>query len=363
MKKSLLALAVLGAFAGVAQAQSSVTIYGSIDSGVRYKNNVNAAGDSLWALNSGLYNSNRLGFKGVEDLGGGMNAHFNLEAGFSGKTGGQTTAGYLFDRAAFVGLGGTWGSLDLGYQYSVAFKTIGMYEPFNYRFPTIIPLAGAAAGNQGALGTQPYALSSVAGSTRFNNDISYTGKFGGVSVMAEYALGEQSGNTSNGAAQAVGLGYTGGPFSVGAAYTRRKPNLGTAALPNFRDNDQWTVGGAFATGPFRVATGYIDEKQNLTAGNSKTRNAWLGGSFNFTPAAALTAAYYETRLSSTGFDSRRKLFIVGATYALSKRTNFYADVDTARFSGGTYAGNGAVYAQPAGQNRQTGVSVGVSHLF
>src|SRR5436309_552652 len=81
MKKSLLALAVLGAFAGVAQAQTSVTIYGSFDGGVRYQNHQDAAGHSRLTMGStGTYNSNRLGFKGVEDLGGGLNAHFTLEA-------------------------------------------------------------------------------------------------------------------------------------------------------------------------------------------------------------------------------------------------------------------------------------------
>mgnify|MGYP005805723351 CR=1 FL=1 len=88
MKKSLLALAVLGAFAGAAQAQSAVTIYGSFDGGVRNLTNVNAAGDNRLTMGSnGTYNSNRIGFKGVEDLGGGLNAHFVLETGFNTGTG------------------------------------------------------------------------------------------------------------------------------------------------------------------------------------------------------------------------------------------------------------------------------------
>src|SRR3954452_24476520 len=88
MKKSLLAFAVPGAFAGVAQAQTSITIYGSFDGGVRYVNNANAAGDSRWSVSSnGTYYSNRLGFKGVENLGGGLNARFNLEIGFNTGSG------------------------------------------------------------------------------------------------------------------------------------------------------------------------------------------------------------------------------------------------------------------------------------
>lgn len=84
--RSLLALAVLGTSACVAQAQTRVTINGSIDAGVRWRNHVGttaATGDSnsIKMGSTGTYKSNRLGFNEFEDLGGGMNAHFNLEAG------------------------------------------------------------------------------------------------------------------------------------------------------------------------------------------------------------------------------------------------------------------------------------------
>jgi predicted porin len=376
MKKSLLALAVLGAFAGAAQAQSAVTVYGSIDAGVRHKNNMNAAGDSRNELGSGIYNSNRLGFKGVEDLGGGMNARFNLELGFDSTTGAQggaangfsgTATNQLFDRAATVGLGGAWGGVDLGMQYSVAFKTVGTYDPFSYKFIGIAPLAGAVAGNQNTT------VSSSIGNTRFANDIQYTGSFGPVTVRAEYALGEVAGRTSGNAAAAVGANYTAGPFTVGGAYTKRNPNLGTATVVNFQDNSQWTLGGAFADGPIRVAIGYMKEEQdNMVAGVQRdTKNAWVGGSYNITPAAALMVGYYQTKLQQAAADSTRKLLIVGGTYNLSKRTNLYANIDRAKFSGNstfgtgaTFAGAaGAAYVQPTGQTSQTGFSVGLNHLF
>ena len=341
MKKSLLALAVLGAFAGVAQAQTAVTIYGSFDAGVRNRTNVNAAGDSQLTMGStGTYNSNRIGFKGVEDLGGGLNAHFTLESGFNSGTGAlDNTTNALFNRSAFVGIGGTWGSIDLGRQYSINFQTIGAYDPFNYKYVGVIPLA-----TQGGL-------------TRLNNDIKYTGTFGPITARAEYALGEQAGSASNAATQAVGLSYAGGPFSVGAAYTQRKNNLTAApAVANYQDQKNWTVGGAYATGPFRVALGYADNKQNTgvpAASEIRTKDWWLGGNYNFTPAAALTAAYYETKGSAAGVDAKRKLFIVGATYALSKRTNFYADIDNARYS----------ISAGTAPSTQNGVSVGINHLF
>jgi predicted porin len=364
MKKSLLALAVLGAFAGAAQAQSAVTLYGTIDGGVRYKNNVNAAGDSLWAANTGTYYSNRIGFKGVEDLGGGLNAHFVLEGGYNSKTGASGVAGSLFDRGASVGIGGGWGSLDLGLQYSVAFKTVAAYDPFSYHYTPIIPLAGEVAGNQVTTTT------SAIGSTRFQNDIQYVGNFGPVAVRAEYALGEQAGSTGNGSAQAVGAVYSANGVTLGSAYTRRKPNVGTTAAPNFQSNTQWTIGGAYAAGPFRVAAGYMNEKQDFTVGDGTKKNAWVGGSYAVSPAWELTAGYYDTKLSGTGVDTRRKLFIVGSAYSLSKRTTIYADIDRANFSGSTTFGTGTsagtvspLLAQPAGQTGQTGVSVGIQHAF
>lgn len=330
MKKSLLAIAVLGAFAGAASAQSSVTIYGSFDGGIRNLTNVNAAGDDRLTMGSnGTFNSNRIGFKGVEDLGGGMNAHFTLETGFNTGTGTLDNAtNRLFNRSAFVGIGSTWGSIDLGRQYSVNFKTIGLYDPFTYKYPGIIPLAA-----QGGL-------------TRFDNDIQYTGTFGPITARAEYALGEVTGSNSDNASQAIGLSYTGGPITVGGAYTQRKLAVGTPAV--FRDNTNWTVGGAYNAGAFRIAAGYAKNTQDTSAtAETDTKTAWLGGSFNLSAAAALTAGFYQTKVSPG--DAKNELLIVGGTYALSKRTNFYADVDRRRIK--------------PGDTKQTGLSVGINHLF
>jgi predicted porin len=383
MKKSLLALAVLGAFAGVAQAQTSVTIYGSFDAGLRYQNNQNANGNSRLTMGStGTYNSNRLGFKGVEDLGGGLNAHFTLEQGFNSGTGQLDTANTtnkLFNRSAFVGLGGQWGSLDLGRQYTVAFKTVGAYDPFNYKFTAIIPTT------QG----------SIAAGTRFDNDIQYTGTFGPITARAEWALGEQAGSARNGSAQALGVSYANGPIAVGAAYTLRKPAItatgagattgaGAPASSN-QDNRDWTIGGAYTFGPARVAAGYAREKQDLTAGSIQQKNAWFGGSYDLTPALGLTAAYYHTKLDNIAGarSGTRQLLVLGSTYALSKRTNLYADIDYARYRDGLRGAASAVPAgtpagtvpgfaggsaqlplgSVAGRNNQVGVSVGVNHLF
>ncbi len=152
--------------------------------------------------------------------------------------------------------------------------------------------------------------------------------------MAEYALGEVAGSTSSGSTYAVGANYAVAGFTVGGAYTGGKRN---AADDDFKN---WTVGGAYMTGPFRVAVGYADNKIGSGATETRAKDWWVGGHMYVTPAAAISVGYYETKgpaaLVASNYvasnDAKRKLFIVGATYALSKRTNFYADIDNARYS-------------------------------
>lgn len=351
MKKSLLALAVLGVFAGAAQAQSSVTVYGSFDGGLRH---TNSAAGSAWTVSSnGTYLSNRIGFKGVEDLGGGLNAHFTLETGFNTGNGAlDNTTNQLFRRTASVGLGSSWGSLDFGRQYSINFQTTGSYDPFNLKYIGITPVAGLGFLNP--VNGATTSSTGVAGLTRLDNDVKYTYTAGPVTVRAEHAFGEVAGAFSTGATNAVGATYAEGPITVGGAYTSGK-TAATALTGSGLSRKDWTIGGAYTTGPFRVALGYNDYKEDTsTTTDGHTKDWWLGGTYNLSSAAALTAAYYQTKTSvSTGGDAKQKLFIVGGTYALSKRTNLYADIDSKRFS----VSSGTAPAS------LTGVSAGINHLF
>jgi predicted porin len=383
MRNTLLASFALTTFAELAQAQNNVTVYGSFDAGVRSQSNIGTTASTADSKKvsmgaTGTYNSNRLGFKGVEDLGGGLNAHFALETGFNSGTGANSDATRFFNRTASVGIGGQWGTIGFGRQYTVALRTVSAYDPFNIKYTSIIPVS----------------LYSPAAGIRYDNDIHYTGVFGPFTLRAEHALGEQAGSQSNGSANAVGLMYSSGPYAVGGAYTKRKmasnsANLGAVAanaasafIPAglFEDNKSWTVGGAYVFGPFRIAGGYADEKQNngpLVATHIKNR--WLGGSYDIIPSFSLTASLYQTIttapatvVSRNGFDGKKNLFMVGMTYALSKRTNLYAAVDTTKFSGsatgsatagGTIAAPNGSGTAPFGQDRTTAFSVGINHFF
>jgi predicted porin len=336
MKKTLLALAVLGAFATAAQAQ--VTLYGSIDAGIRNKTNTNAAGDSVRTMSSnGTYNFSRFGFKGIEDLGGGMNAHFTLESGFNTGTGGLDSAN-MWNRTSSVGIGGAWGAIDLGRQYTIAFHTIAAYDPLNFKY---LPIG--------------LVLSSTSG-VRLNNDIKYTGTFGAVTTRAEYALGEVAGSSSVGATQAIGASYANGPLALGAAYTQKKPGTVLANV----DYKHYTLGGAYTFGPAKVSLGYVNEKTPVAgAPDNANKYLWTGVAYTVSPAVAVTGAWYQlknsagtTAVPTTG---KKSWFILSTTYALSKRTNLYADIDSLKPTG-----NQITASIP---RHQTGLSVGVNHAF
>jgi predicted porin len=344
MKKSLLALAVLGAFAGAAQAQSSVTVYGVIDGGIRHQTNTDAAGNSSVAQGDSAYKTNRLGFRGTEDLGGGLNAFFTLESEVNPSNGtftaeaGKGIPNQLFARGAFVGVGGAWGAVSLGHQFSVAWKTLSAYDPMGITFTGVTRVPAEFAGSS---------------NSRLNNDVQYNGTFGPVTVRAEYALGEAPGGApSYGSTQALGATYAAGPFSVGGAYSQRKSAVGAANA----DFNHWTLGGTYTFGAFRAAVGYADQTQQRGAtADLDTKFVFGGLSYNVTPALKLSGAVYRTQdevgSAETG---KRTLYIASAAYALSKRTELYAELDRSSLDGTRKA---------FGHDSQRGVSVGVSHSF
>lgn len=336
--------------------QSSVSIYGTIDGGIRRLTNATAAGSTTKIGSNGEYYNNRFGFKGTEDLGGGMNAHFHLESGFNTGTGASDNKeGRAFNRISSMGIAGPFGSIDFGRQPSVACKAVYAYEPFQYRYVHIIPLAGAVAGNIDGKVSRPFG---TVDGPRFSNGIQYLGKFGGFTASAEYVMGEVAGSSSDAAAKAAGLSYTDGTFTIGGAYTRQKPDVAApgAPAPDYRDQDQITFGGAYKIDALRIAGGYINTTTK-TAVTSQAKNIWLGARYDATSIVSVTTGYYRTTLETSNREiARRNFFIVGATYALSSRTSLYTDIDQAVL-------HGIVALRPGEKTRQTGVSVGINHMF
>lgn len=358
MKKSLLALAVLAAIAGAASAQTNLTIYGLIDAGIDHQSGGSTG--SVNKLSSGMQNGSRLGFKGTEDLGGGMSALFQLENGFATDTGAALQGGALFGRQAFVGLKGDAGAVTAGRQYTAIYATLcGEIDPF-------------ACGMTGTAGN----LMSTGGTggngntARTDNSVKYaTPVISGFNADLTYGFGEQAGNTSG--ARTIGgqMGYANGPLTVRLAYTNVNNVLATSS------SKVTLLGGKYNFGPATVHLAYAVNK-NAETGNTRsaplpdarvlqadTRDLMVGVSV---PCGANTfVASYIKKTDKTAAANDVNQIALGYTYALSKRTNLYTSY--ARISN-TVANNAAAGFYTVGNGTEGGTgdrafNFGVRHTF
>lgn len=359
MKKSLLALSVIGAFAGVAHAQSSVTIYGLVDTGVSYNSNVTKAAPGTgtgnkFALNSGVINGSRIGFKGVEDLGGGLNAVFQLETGFSNDTGANDAAtGELFRRKSVVGLSGGFGTVLAGRQTDFLDDVGALTSVAD--FGGIVQNVGSGAARlQG---------------TRTNNSIRYnTANLNGFTGSLIYGFGEKAGKTSDGQAYGIGGKYENSGLALAAAYYQSKGNgadTGTTAAPAEKT----------ALKTFTLAASYqLNEAARVYANWSRTKNPVsttiekqdsydLGGSYLLSNNIKLIGSVQHARLTQIGA-SKGKLTQVnlGADYLLSKRTDIYTVVSYLKAKDTVNPGIGKDNRGEFNGN-QTAVNVGIRHRF
>jgi len=225
MKKSLLALAVLGAYAGVASAQSSVTIFGVVDLSVNKIKNGTA---DTTSMQSNQLNSNRLGFRGFEDLGGGLGAGFWLEGAMASQNG--NAAGQTWQRRSTVSLfSQAAGEVRLGRDYTPTFWNLAYFDVFGAN----------GLGNDTNIISLVAPGSNAGTGVRANNTVGYhlPGNLGGFYGQAMIAAGQGDDN-----------------------------------------NKYWGLRGGFATGPFDVAVAY-GETDTTTPNKLKVTN--IGGSWNF----------------------------------------------------------------------------------
>ena len=190
-----------------------VTLYGLIDAGIVYTNNANGA--SLWRLNSGTVNGSRVGFRGTEDLGGGLKALFVLENGFNVNNGGQD--GKLFGRHAYVGLSQNgFGTLTLGRQYDTMVDFVA-------------PLSATAGDLGDASFAHPFDNDNLNHSLRINNAVKYTSEtYAGFKVGAMYAFSNATNFGAN-RAYSVAASYTNGPLKLAGAYLQMNGTKGRRA--------------------------------------------------------------------------------------------------------------------------------------
>jgi len=344
MKKSLLALAALTAFAGAASAQSSVTLFGIVDLSV---NSVKNGSLSQALMSSDALNSNRLGFRGVEDLGGGMRAGFWIEGAMSPDTGGT---GQTWQRRSTVSLIGGFGEVRLGRDYTPTFWNHTVFDPFGTNGLgsqlNVMLRQGETSLFGGGAGT----------TVRANNTIGYfLPAMGGVYGQAMVAAGE--GATGN---KYIGgrIGYSGGPVNVAVAYGK------TEILSN-RDQVALNIGGSFNLGFMTLMGSWHRYETDVTTTLQREQTNYMVGVTVPFGASTLKASF--NKVNSDGSDRDATQFSFGYQYDLSKRTALYAtysslDNDGSAATGARYTvGQGATLT--AGGQKSTGYNVGVRHSF
>ncbi len=338
MKKSLLALAVLGAFAGVASAQTNVTIYGVADVGVQ-RTKLDP-GTSTWALSSGNQSGSRLGFKGSEDLGGGLKANFTLENGYDISNGQMAQGGRLFGRQAWVGLSGGFGAVKLGRQFTPIFIAQDTVDPMG------TGLSGDGSGMSAVF--NPYGV-------RMDNTINYSFSAAGFSAEAAYGLGEVAG--SNSANRQIGLGasYANGPLTLAAAYH----DANSATVGSQADARTFFLGGVFDLRAVKLHAAFGDNRGDNATGGTAIRNRdYMLGVSAPVGAGNIMASYIrrDERLAGVS-NADANYWAIGYTHNLSKRTNLYTSYSTIRNDAGAALGSGTAGVDISWFN------VGIRHKF
>lgn len=354
MKRKIIALSVLAA-CGTAGAQSSVTLFGIVDAAYAHGS---GSTSSRSQLVSGANNSSRLGFRGTEDLGGGLSAGFWLEAQFNtdNGTGVATntnnqasgtgsapagTLGLIFNRRSTVSLAGPWGEVRLGRDYTGHYRNRVDTDPFG------VVGVGATQVNVGTLAGQT--------STRASNAIGYflPSGLGGFFGQAQYYFGENPSGTpteNDGSGYSLRAGYAAGAISIAGAYARQELASGDIVSTN--------LGVIYNAKVVKLMAAVFRDK-------TESATPFSGKGFTLGAIAPVGAGEFKLAFSRYGSDAglepETKKAAIGYVHHLSKRTALYATYARVSNSGGaTTALNGSV----TGANRDSsGYDLGIRHSF
>jgi len=382
MKKSLLALAAMGAFAGTAQAQSSVTVYGILDMSYASTNQKSSAAAPVDVTTSGLnisqaLSSSRLGFRGVEDLGGGLTAGFQIEANLAanpGTTGSNSATAFQFGRHQFVTLESkTAGRVLLGKTDAIVKQIMDSYD------------AGFSNNLTGAYDGMGTSLSDIDGSSnvignRRDSVLRYTSpSLAGVNLTAGYMKNTLKSETNSVATvdtedntgYELGARFAQGKISAGLGYRSAKsqnmavaavaavpatPTTGTVAVAAANTvTNSWATGLSYDAGPVIGYLQYFNQaiKNELTSTEVK-ENAFALGLRAPLGAATLFASYTTGgKTSAANIDSKMTGYQAGGLYALSKRTDLYA----------LYGASKMKADNVANESTGQGMALGIRHTF
>ncbi|CAM2153895.1 general bacterial porin, GBP family [Pararobbsia alpina] len=392
MKKKYVLAALTGLIASAAHAQSSVTLFGLLDEGLVYSNNMRVGaqgstqGHSNWLVNSGNIYTSRFGLRGTEDLGGGLAAIFWLENGLNVSTGKANNGGDLFGRQAWVGLSSNqYGSVTLGRQY-------------DFMVDFIAPTSSTGPMFGGNFAQHPYDNDNLNNDMRLNSSVKYRSiDYAGFKVGAMYAFSGDAGQFSNNSAYSLGASYANGPILLGAAYLQVNRSAGAAnananGAVSTADNDalttggrqqMWGLGGKYTIGPAAIGLLWThsstDDVNGISQGGSiatlngnnvKFDNFEINAKYALTPALNVGAAYTYTMghfdSATQSLSPKFNTAVLNLDYSLSKRTDLYAEAVYEHVSGGEgqSAFNAGIYnLTPSANNEQVVATVGMRHRF
>lgn len=369
MKNTILGAGLALVAAGSACAQSPLTLYGVVDLAASYYRGEGVG--HRWALSSGASQQSRVGIRGAEDLGGGMYAGFELEAGINPDTGaGQASNsnnqpsgtgvapgnvnGITFNRKSVAVLGGRWGELRLGRDYTPSFWVLFAYDPFR---------TGVGFGAATTQGASPSTQLRVSNSVSYLTGKCYTYECTGFYGQATYAFAENAPgpNRRDGTTAGLRLGYGGGNWDVAFGRTETKD----VAAGNFEQTmlgGSWNWGGGrllLLTGRHRTGL-----PSTLLAGGTHASFAQVGAFINI-GSDYIPVAFTRVKRNDALHGGADK-FAVGYVHSLSKRTAIYATVAFIDNKGSLQlpANVGAdAGPAPVRGGKSSGLDLGIRHSF
>jgi predicted porin len=365
MQRKLIAGIGLALSAGGAAAQSSVTIYGVMDASVEHVSSVGASRDGLTRMPS-LTGSvpSRLGFRGTEDLGGGLQGLFTLEMGLAPDSGTLNQGGRAFGRQSFVGLAGPWGSVTLGRQYTMLFWSILDAD---------------------ILGPNIYGSSSLDSyipNARADNSVAYRGTFSGLTLGATYSLGRDTVNAgpspsgSNCAGESVAdkkacrewsalVKYDAPAWGAALAVDEMRGGAGAFAglVRSAMKDTRLSANGYAKLGAFKLGAGVIRRDNEASVATPRSDLIYLGAAYTVSPQLVVDGEFF--RLKFKGSANKSTMAALRATYNLSKRTALYATAGRINNDGALAlsVSSGQAASNPVAGGSQTAVAMGVRHSF
>lgn len=300
MQYKALAAALITTLPLFAHAQSNVTIYGIMDAAVASEDSDAPGEKRRTVINSGNQSSSRLGFRGTEDLGNGLKAIFNIEAGVALDTGAADTN--LFGRRSVVGLQGNFGQVTIGREYS----------------PIASIAAATDAFGQGFYGSNLSSFTTNRLTRRLSNSVNFkSAPMSGFSVLAAYSAGERTTSGPSGNLLGVALEYANGPFYAGAGYHK----LERVAT---EDDKEFAFGAGVKLGDFDVKANYLAADQ--AGANNKFEQVNLGGTYTM----GVNKFFVNLQRNEIASGARGNAWAVAYAYSLSKRTNVYTTYGSMR---------------------------------